>query len=300
MAKVGPNEPDKNARFQEEFAKLATRWDADGNGTFSMDECKVMIRELTSQKGRIVYDMKNKVDSQMAKFDSDGNGSFDYHEVYNIIDDLLEGQERQSVLKKFIGLLFVIVLALLGALLGISMLANEATKEAHVSGAAMISLTGEAVQVDAVESNADLFDLPGVSTESLAKMKDLVFYVDLSANADVGGWAEATYKVGGVYKPSNDVAMFTMTSGERLILRRPQKSGEIRIDGITYPIADKCSGTCSIGARRLLTEVEAKAVTFTGPRPRDGGRMQQSRRQLGFFSALMTSGSFTMMQAGSF
>ena len=60
---VGPNEPDKNARFQEEFAKLATRWDADGNGTFSMDECKVMIRELTSQKGRIVYDMKNKVDS---------------------------------------------------------------------------------------------------------------------------------------------------------------------------------------------------------------------------------------------
>ena len=144
------------------FAKIAAKWDADGNGSFSMDECKAMVKELTAQKGRITYNMKDKVDAQMAKFDKDGNGQFDYHEVYNIIDDLIEGKERQSMLKKFIVLLFIIILALLGALLGISILANEATKESHVKGGAMTSLTGEAVQVDSVESNAGLFDLPAV------------------------------------------------------------------------------------------------------------------------------------------
>ena len=45
-----------------------------------MSECKAMVKELTSQQGRIVYDLKNPVDAQMAKFDTDGNGQFDYFE----------------------------------------------------------------------------------------------------------------------------------------------------------------------------------------------------------------------------
>jgi hypothetical protein len=78
MSKVSPVSSDqsKEVRFEEEFRKLAAKWDADGNGTFSMEECKAMVKELTTQKGRITYDMKNKVDAQMAKFDQDGNGQF--------------------------------------------------------------------------------------------------------------------------------------------------------------------------------------------------------------------------------
>ena len=83
MTKVEPEKAQatKEARFEVEFAKIAARWDEDGNGSFSMDECKAMVKEITSQKGRIEYDLKNKVDAQMAKFDKDGNGQFDYHEV---------------------------------------------------------------------------------------------------------------------------------------------------------------------------------------------------------------------------
>lgn len=226
--------------------------------------------------------------------------SQDYHEVYNIIDDLLEGQERQSMLKKFIGLLFIIILALLGALLGISILANETTKESHVKGTAMTSRLGEAVRVDSVESNTGLFDLPAVETATLAKMKDLVFYADLSTKPGVGSWVEATYKIAGVYKPSNDVATLTMTSGETLTLKRSDKSGTINIGGASYPIADKCIGTCSVtgSSRRLRTDIAAaEPVQFTGPR---GATSTPRGRGLGYFSALQTSGSFTMMQAGGF
>ena len=69
-------------------------------------------------------------------------------------------------------------------------------------------------------------------------------------------------------------------------------AGELRMNGVDYPISDTCTGTCSVGRRKLSTDAEVKEpVVFHGPR---------KGRKLGFFSALMTSGSFMMMQAGAF
>ena len=63
------------------------------------------------------------------------------------------------------------------------------------------------------------------------------------------------------------------------------------MNGVDYPISDTCVGTCAAGRRKLSTDAEVKEpVVFHGPRG----------RKLGFFSALMTSGSFMMMQAGAF
>ena len=155
------------------------------------------------------------------------------------------------------------------------------------SSGAMTTLGGEAVQVDSVESTTTLWDIPGVETTSLAKMRDLVFYVDLTSKANVSAWAEATYKVAGVYKVSNDVATLVMTSGEEVTIRRTAQSGTIRMsDGVEYPIAAACTGTCASGSRRLNTD-EGMAP-LSPPRPR---RL--------FGGALMTSGSFTMLAAGS-
>ena len=171
---------------------------------------------------------------------------------------------------------------------GVSLVAGMALKDSKVAGSTMTALNGQAMQVDSVESNTGLFDLPAVDTTTLAKMKDLVFYVDLSTLAGAGAWAEATFKVAGVWKINNDIATIKMTSGESATIRRAAKTGELFMNGVSYPISDKCTGTCSVGARKLSTETESAPPEFVG------------KRKLGFFSALQTSGSFTMMQAGGF
>ena len=76
-------------------------------------------------------------------------------------------------------------------------------------------------------------------------------------------------------------------------------SKEVKIWSVKA-LSDKCIGTCSLqgSSRRLRTDIAvAEPVQFTGPR---GATGTPRGRGLGFFSALMTSGSFTMMQAGSF
>ena len=128
----------------------------------------------------------------------------------------------------------------------------------------------------------------------------MVFYADMSTDANIGSWVEATYKVAGVYKASNDLATIVMTSGEKATIRRSTQSGTLLSNGATYPISDKCTGTCSVqgSSRRLRTDIAAtQPVQFSGPRAAAGA---PHGRELGFFSAIMTSGSFTMMQAGSF
>ena len=118
-----------------------------------------------------------------------------------------------------------------------------------------------------------------------AESQDLVFYADFSADANIGSWVEATYKVAGVYKASNDLATIVMTSGEKLTIRRTTQTGTLLSGGVTYPISDQCTGTCSMvgSSRRLSTDVAAAPVEIMG------------QRRLGFFSALQTSGTFTMM-----
>ena len=73
-----------------------------------------------------------------------------------------------------------------------------------------------------------------------------------------------------------------------MTINRAAQSGELHMGGQSYPIATTCTGTCSL-ERRKLEEEDVAPPVFTGP-----------RRRLGFFSALQTSGSFTMMQAGGF
>ena len=131
--------------------------------------------------------------------------------------------------------------------------------------------------------------------------QDMVFYADMSTDANIGSWVEATYKVAGVYKASNDLATIVMTSGEKATIRRSTQSGTLLSNGATYPISDKCTGTCSVqgSSRRLRTDVAVTdPIEFAGPRSVVASPPRG--RELGFFSALMTSGSFTMMEAGEF
>ena len=120
--------------------------------------------------------------------------------VRQVVNDVMGANESSAMLKKFSGALFFIVLLLTGALFrsAVSLAAVETLKENHVKGGTMTDLTGQAVQVDQVESTTTLWDIPVLATNELAKMK--VFIADLTNLAEVGSWVEMTMKISGVYK----------------------------------------------------------------------------------------------------
>ena len=185
------------------------------------------------------------------------------------------------MLKKFSGALFFIVLLLTGALFGVSLAAGETLKENHVKGGTMTDLTGQAVQVDQVESTTTLWDIPAMATNDLAKMKDIVFIADLTSLAEVGSWVEMTMKISGVYKADANTAFLRTNSGETLAIDRAAKSGTVKIDGTAYPITD------TLPAGRRLNTVPSQPPVLSA-----------SRRQLFGFGGIMTSGSFMMMSSG--
>ena len=135
----------------------------------------------------------------------------------------------------------------------------------------------------------------------------MVLYVDLSDKAGVGSWVEATYKIGGVYKASNDFLTLVTTSGEELTIRRAAQTGAIKMaDGVAYPISDECTGACSAAgsARRLNTDEALEApVEFdeggAARRSLRGGEHGGGDRRLGRGGGVMAIGGFsTFIQPG--
>ena len=97
------------------------------------------------------------------------------------------------------GVVFVLTI---GLLLLVVVAGNEATKESHVTGGAMTAKDGTAVAVDIVESVAGLYDMPKLSTEVNAKLKELTIMVDMSADAAVAAQVEMAIKIASAWKPT--------------------------------------------------------------------------------------------------
>ena len=270
--KVAPRPTEWEPHATVEIDLKSLNPDADGDGKITQQE-------------RDIY-------NALKAADIDGSGSIGLVELYAVIGNLVGEKKKVKGLSKLVvGLILLLALALAG-IFGVSLMAGEMIKESKVNGGAMTPPDGmQAVQVDTVESTTTLWDIPAVSTASLAKMKDLVFYADMTANPAVGAWTEATFNVAGVYKTSNDVCTIVTTSGEHVTIRRAAQTGDLLMGGQTYPISDTCTGTCAAGRRKLSTDAEVKEPV----------KLHPSRRQLqfggAFGGALLTSGSFTMMAA---
>ena len=117
------------------------------------------------------------------------------YRVRAIVHDVMEQQSINKVLRKMVGVLVLIVVLTLVAMFGVSLAAGEALKESKVSGSVMTTLGGAALQVDTVESRKTLWHVGSASTNHLAKLKTITFYMDMTADASMNGWVEATFQV---------------------------------------------------------------------------------------------------------
>ena len=213
-----------------------------------------------------------------------------------IVSDVLKEKKAKKTYKGAVIGLFVLLGVAFAAIFGVSFAAGEAIKESHVNAeGVMTGLDGSAVKTEEVRSYATLYDLPKIETNILAFLDQLT--VNLAGDG-AGAWpavAQATFKVTSAIKPSDDEVYLFLASGAVAHIDAANTTARVTLaDGATFSVVED---EAAASLRRELQE----AGGATSRRLLLGeGEMKAHRRRLGFFSALMTSGSFMCMQAGAF
>lgn len=295
---------DKDAKRSAEIKEKAKKFDKNGDGQFSYDEVSAMYIELMNEGGHIKYNLNDPVDKKMADYDKDGNGNFDYHEVYNIIDDLNESHAQQSVLKKFIGLLALIVFALIGALLGVTLAANEMSKENHVDGGEMTALDGSSVKVDTVLSYSTLWDMPKLEMAQLSKMESFSGVIKRTSLAAGASWpanADITVRLAGatLATTNDDEVLLSTSSGATIYVNSATKKATLTMaDGSRFDVVVPAS-------RRSLHE-EKKERLLMSPKEyleflnaEDGVPADRPRRRLRRGGGAPSSSASFSMSSGN-
>lgn len=310
-SKTAPSMDTKIAVAEDKPRKYPLK-DRDGNVLDHTDTANPLVQEML--KLEAIYDVDGDgigpLERCMMGYDLDGNGQFTPGEVKAIIFDMKEEEKKVQGLKKVIFLLIFLFLFAMSCMLGVTILANETSKESHVddSSAYMTTKDGNsAVQTEPIESMATIWETPQLPTETLSKMATLVFFRCSTTACDSSDtWFEAAYDVTGAYKPSGSTteAYIETSTGHLIYVNSATLTGTITIGGNDYKISDGLSGT----RRRKLVEEGNETPRLLSRHDyqekmrslRSDEEDQAERRRLGFFSALQTSGSFTMMQAGGF
>ena len=244
--------------------------------------------------------------------DKDNSGTLTPVEMLEIMRHMSESAKAAKRMGRTImglaGLVVLLILTLGGVSVAGAVVGGEAIKESKVPDCADPSSdarcdAGNLVSVGQVESFVPgLFDLPTAPTNQLSYMKDITMYIDMTSDATVGGAVEATFKIAGAYKRTNNKAFLVTTNGYKIVIDATAQSGTITIDGATFSIFDT-DPTPTTGGRKLETssvDGEESPMLATVSGKQLAVAHDEKRRKLGFFSALMTSGSFMMMQAGAF
>ena len=113
------------------------------------------------------------------------------------------------------------------------------------------------MSVEASESySPSLFGVAAGPTNQLSKIDDLVMYVDKSAAAE-GGVVEATFKIVGAVKSSENVATFYTPNGFAITLDADAQSGSIAMDGAT-PIGAAAAATAAIPAAAAVPAADGR------------------------------------------
>ena len=95
--------------------------------------------------------------------DADKSGKISVSELYLVIKGAAESDKQKRLFARLLGGAVFIILLLIGAMLGMGIVAGEAVKESHVTGASamMTSTDGRTVvQTDTVETGVGIFDVP--------------------------------------------------------------------------------------------------------------------------------------------
>ena len=111
----------------------------------------------------------------LMQYDLDQDGHYTATEVRALVGDFMKQQAKVKNLKRVVFVVLFLAIVACGAMLGIVVGANEASKESHVNGNVMVGLGGGAVQVEGCESFADMRSFLDRPAEEMAKLDFVEF-----------------------------------------------------------------------------------------------------------------------------
>ena len=98
--------------------------------------------------------------------------------------------------------IFVVCLVCCGLMFGVTLSANEASKENHVSSdGTLVGLNGAAVGVTQVMSQASLYDMVGFGHSVLGSLDHVELAVDMTSDANIQKNVAMVVKIASVWKP---------------------------------------------------------------------------------------------------
>ena len=180
----------------------------------------------------------SKLDQLLVKYDTDGNGEFDKDEVTAIINDLQKSEGQTKKIAGVAAALFVALLLMIAVMFVAVIVGNEKSKENHTVGSNMVTLDGGVVHTAVVESFATLWDMPKFDTVTLSYLSELTLKVDMTADSDVAGEADGTFKIGAVWKPkgSTTKVFFSTVEGFTVTIDATASTGSIKMGSNVFPL----------------------------------------------------------------
>jgi len=267
-------------------------------------EIRIANFDFDLDKDGTVDPFEQKVKQALHAADTDGSGTLSPAEFIGVLKTMASTEKEKSSLGRQVGLLSGLVVLLIGALVGVSIVGavvgGDSIKENRnpdcSDGAANPRCQPSGlVRVGSVESFVpSIYNLPSMPTNQLAYLRDVTTYVDMATNTAIGGAVEATFKLAGAYKRSNSEVHLVTTNGYTISLNATAKTGTIAMGGSTYPVLEAPPS----GGRRLETEETSVGDTLSA---KQLAEHHENRRVLSNWGgALMTSGSFTLMASNSY
>ena len=227
-----------------------------------------------SKDGEIpVSTLPKAIQSSLKVFDLDGSGSISPLELSRGAELYKDSKNLNKKLKKVIIALFVVLSLTIAVISGLTFVVVEMAKETKTNPSGVMTVKGSTKPVATaaiLSTDPDLFKMLDLDLTTLSSVTNL----DLPINNRT---KIMQYKIQGTavtLEPALELVLYTA------------RGDTVHIDENQWHIKTAAGET-------LETVTRAKSAAGAVTRRR-------RRRLTGYFSALQTSGSFTMMQAGGF
>jgi len=198
---------------------------------------------------------ESEVYERIKDADEDKSGSISVKELFGVIKGAAESDKQKRLFMRLFGVAVVVILALIGCMLGMGIVAGEAIKESHVKsngrGSVMTSVNGDLVTVGQAMEAHTIWDMPYYTTQQLGQVTFMDIAVDMNTNPDVNDWTAAAFRPTGMYFKGTDELVLTTPEAYEMHINGQTQTGYIKMGTNTFPISNQVP---QARVRRFLQE----------------------------------------------